>query len=265
LGCRLCRSFGRSSNINRECIRLTPTPSTQNATNYAVKLEHELAHTALNLKDRIFPAYLKAAELWSNLLASGLSPPSRTFVEPISFLATSSKQDSDIGDKAEAKKRWRTCLERGKLVKSRFQALGIEVSKVGQDVVGQEPVSRAGLAPRTEYQSFLRQSSSVNGSSLPLWNDTKVPGWSETILPEAGPSKRYGRRPRLNQDQQAYRPAWKSNRTPFQAIRIPSVPSPEHAETVKVEQGMGANCSVVVGLEQCLKHNLKWGRRVRRM
>jgi hypothetical protein len=230
----------------------------QNATNYAVKLEHELVHTPLNLKDRIFPAYLKAAELWSNLLASGLSPPSRTFVEPVSFLATSSKQDSDIGDKAEAKKRWRTCLERGKLVKSRFQALGLEVSKVGQHVVGQDGRQDA----RTEYQNLLRQSSSVNGSYLPLWSDTRIPGWSETIIPEAGPSKRYGKRPMLNQEQQAYRPAWKSNRTTYQASNTPSRPDPENAEKIKVEQGMGANCSVVVGLEQCLKHNLKWGRRV---
>jgi len=150
-------------------------------------------------------------------------------------------------------------------VKSRFQALGLEVSKVGRNVVGQEPVSQTGQDARTEYQSLLRQSSSVNGSKLPLWNDTRVPGWSETILPEAGPSKRYGKRPRLNQDQQAYRPTWKSIRTPFQAVGAPSVPDPENAETVKVEQGLGANCSVVVGLEQCLKYNLKWGRRVSEM
>jgi hypothetical protein len=136
---------------------------------------------------------------------------------------------------------------------------------VGQNVVGLEPVLRAGQDARTEYQSLLRQSSLVNGSNLPLWNDTRVPGWSEDILPEAGPSKRYGKRPRLNQDQEAYRPTWKSNRVPFQAVRAPSVPDPENAEMVKVEQGMGANCSVVVGLEQCLKHNLKWGRRVSRM
>jgi hypothetical protein len=202
--------------------------------------------------------------MWSNLLASGLTPPNRTYTEPVSFLAASSKQDSDIGDKAEAKKRWRTCLERGKIIKSHIQSLGMDVSKVGKNVIT-SPAKMQTVQSiqdlKREQQSILRESSMVNGSFLPLWDDTHVPGWEETVSAEAGPSKRYGRQPALNRDQEAYQPTWEPRMKIPRRSCTPSCFDNE-AEAVKVEQGMGANCSVVVGLEQCLKHNIKFHRNV---
>lgn len=197
------------------------------------------------------------------MLASGLAAPTSTYSEPISFIATSSKQDVEIGDKNEAKKRWRLCLERGKFIKARIKEMGVEVSKRGQDVVVQSPVP-AGIAASNmaaTHTSLLRQSSAVNSIQVPLWADTTASGWFESISAEAGPSKRYGRRPALNQDQQAYQPEWRPSGKALKGA-CTSGNQEQLVHSVKVEQGMGANCSVVVGLELCLKHNLKWGQRV---
>lgn len=204
---------------------------------------------------------MHAAGLWANLLASGLAAPNSTYTEPISFVTTSSRQDAEIGDKNEAKKKWRLCLERGKLIKTRIKEMGVEVSKIGQDIITESAVGVPVLNVEATQTSLLRQSSSVNGVLIPLWDDTKAPGWFNSIANEAGPSKRYGKRPGLNLEQTAYQPEWR----PFGGT-APSPPNSqdqkELVQLIKVEQGMGANCSVVVGLELCLKHNLKWSRRV---
>lgn len=195
------------------------------------------------------------------MLASGLAAPNSTYTEPISFVTTSSRQDAEIGDKNEAKKKWRLCLERGKLIKTRIKEMGVEVSKIGQDIITESAVGVPVLNVEATQTSLLRQSSSVNGVLIPLWDDTKAPGWFNSIANEAGPSKRYGKRPGLNLEQTAYQPEWR----PFGGT-APSPPNSqdqkELVQLIKVEQGMGANCSVVVGLELCLKHNLKWSRRV---
>ena len=141
--------------------------------------------------------------------------------------------------------------------------MGVEVSRLGHDVVNR-PIAAGASASDMDamHTSLLRQSSAVNGVNLPLWKDTQSAGWCNTISAEAGPSKRYGRRPALNQDQQAYQPVWRASGTRLNSLRKDG-DRRDMIHSVKVEQGMGANCSVVVGLELCLKHNLKWNRRVR--
>lgn len=185
-------------------------------------------------------------------------------------------------------KKWRQCLERAKLVKQRVQAYGQDVAKHGSHVVAKHAslssttprqdssqggntgisgaaTGQAGLGQLSGPQvAVLRQSCRVNQSVLPLWQDTLSPDWPRTIEAEClsgEPSRRYGRLPSLSAEQSAYDPTW----VPLQQdqARISSSPTLEarkaNVDRLRVEQGIGANCSVVVGLESCLRHNLATG------
>jgi hypothetical protein len=71
--------------------------------------------TLPNLSQRIFPSYVSSATLWSDLLASGLAPPS-SGSQPFSSDTPATRQ--------EAIKKWRMCLERADLVKKKVAAMG---------------------------------------------------------------------------------------------------------------------------------------------
>jgi calpain-7 len=192
---------------------------------------------------------------------------------------------TEIGDKAEAKKKWRLCLDRGKLIKARIKELGGEIGKAGAGIVNAQRSSNAepfltlngasttlqstGTSMRQKLPAdvslVLRRSSSINGSTLPPWDDTLAPHWNHDYQQQVGPSKQYGRRPELSPEQAAYQPRWKPMEQPNSADQPQSDIYQPSAHDVKVEQGIGANCSVVVSLELCLKHNIKWGTKVSTM
>ncbi|WVQ73824.1 hypothetical protein IAR50_003405 [Cryptococcus sp. DSM 104548] len=85
---------------------------------------------------KAFPAYITAAELYSNLLFSKLVPP---------------------GDVEGVKKKWRLVLERAEKVKRRIEQLGGHVAK-------------AQVGDEGEESAVIRRGGRMNGVDLPLWS-----------------------------------------------------------------------------------------------
>ncbi|KAI5448820.1 cysteine protease, variant 2, partial [Naganishia albida] len=243
------------------------------ATTASLKLETTLPHTLPNLAQRIFPSYISAATLWSDLLSSGLVPSSSSIA--VDGPAT----------KAEAIKKWRMCLERADLVKKKVVGMGGTIGKAVDRVpvassrngVGDEAVQRA-VKRRTQRNeadqiSILRRSSTlqvrppVSTSQatdsktlrLSLWHDADA-----TFLAPL-PAARLDAmvfQPSLSADQLAAHATWEDIYTsdpyadfqPCLAIR-----SADGDDLVKIEQGIGANCSVVAGLNTLVAHNARCG------
>ncbi|ODO06320.1 calpain-like protease palB/RIM13 [Cryptococcus wingfieldii CBS 7118] len=85
---------------------------------------------------RAFPAYIAAAELYSNLLSSKLVPP---------------------GDVEGVKKKWRLVLDRAEKVKGRIEQLGGHVAK-------------AQVGDEGEEAAVIRRGGRMNGVDLHLWS-----------------------------------------------------------------------------------------------
>lgn len=178
-------------------------------------------------------------------------------------------------------------MERGKLIKERIKQLGGEIARTGTDVVNartigagaaQPVASRSGCtgladamsrdkaskkaAFEAEQISLLRSSSTINSLHLPLWTDTQSPAWAASIEPDLLEGKKLGSQPELSKEQLAYATEWKPMEKKFWTMMYKEGVNEANVHNVKVEQGIGANCSVVVSLELCLKHNLKWNKKV---
>ncbi|KAJ9115525.1 hypothetical protein QFC22_005286 [Naganishia vaughanmartiniae] len=257
------------------------------STTAALKLESTLPHTLPHLAQRIFPSYLTAATQWSNLLSSGLAP-----------VATALGNIS--GERQEAVKRWRMCLERADLVKKKVAAMGGEVvakpvATRKAEVVEQASVNREEEGARrrkedeAEQVNILRRSSVIrhqrqevsnsataiafsaagkkNELRLPLWHDadgTFITPLTTTQLDSLVAC------PDFSPDQKAWNAKWENIYTPtspwvpFEPF-LPSFSKNVDAEVaghtgaaaVKVSQGIGANCSVVAGLNVLVAHNAR--------
>lgn len=178
-------------------------------------------------------------------------------------------------------------MERGKLIKERIKQLGGEIAKTGTDVVNARTIGSTASQPlasgsngdplgearardkasrkaafEAEQVSLLRNSSNINNLSLPLWSDTQSPSWAASIEPDLLEGKRLGSQPELSKEQVAYGTEWKPMEKKFWTMMYKEGVNEANVHNVKVEQGIGANCSVVVSLELCLKHNLKWNKKV---
>jgi hypothetical protein len=257
-------SCGRNANWTRP----------QAATTAALKLETTLPHTLPNLTQRIFPSYISAATQWSNLLSSGLVPSSSSLLADGPTI------------KAEAIKKWRMCLERADLVKKKVMAMGGTVGKpvervpvvsMGNGSGGDEAVQRAeerrSRREEADQISILRRSSTLQARPspsapkssihqtlhLPLWHDADATFLSP--LPAAQLDAMVIQ-PSLSADQRAAHATWENIYTasnPFVDFS-PCLPrNGSDPALVKVEQGIGANCSVVAGLNTLVAHNARCG------
>ncbi|KAI5450824.1 cysteine protease, partial [Naganishia albida] len=244
------------------------------ATTASLKLETTLPHTLPNLAQRIFPSYISAATLWSNLLSSGLIP------------ASSSIAVDGPTTKAEAIKKWRMCLERADLVKKKVVGMGGTIGKAVDRVpvassrngVGDEAVQRA-MKRRTQRDeadqiSILRRSSTLQARPpvstsqiidsktlhLPLWHDADATFLAP--LPAAQLDAMVFQ-PSLSADQLAAHATWDNIYAPSHPYTefTPCLPCDDACSKglLKVEQGIGANCSVVAGLNTLVAHNARCG------
>lgn len=188
--------------------------------------------------------------------------------------------------KAEAIKKWRMCLERADLVKKKVVAMGGTVGKAvdrvpaaskGNRSAGDEAVQwaaeRRTRRDAAEQISILRRSStlqpgssasraiSTNGKSLhlPLWHD------ADAIFLSPLPAAQLDAmviQPSLSADQQAAHATWENIYTASNTFVDFSPCLPRNGSdpaSVKVEQGIGANCSVVAGLNTLIAHNARCG------
>ncbi|KAI9632395.1 calpain-like protease palB/RIM13 [Dioszegia hungarica] len=136
-------------------------------------------------------------------------------------------------DKAGIKRKWRLVLERAEKVKNRIEELGGQVGKVG---IGDEG----------EEEAVRRRGGRMNGVDLDRWS-----------LPSNG-------------EFELGRGVYRAESQPDLAVERDTVvwrEVDEKAWTVvvgeeerwMVNQGAGADCSVVAGLGVCLEHNRRWG------
>ncbi|KAJ9091431.1 hypothetical protein QFC21_007221 [Naganishia friedmannii] len=260
----------------------------QTATTAALKLESSLPHTLPNLAQRIFPSYLAAATQWSNLLSSGLAP-------------TATALGSTTGERQEAVKRWRMCLERADLVKKKVAAMGGEVAvkpaaarrtDTMEQVLGsrEEEGTIQRKKDEAEQINFLRRSSVIRHQRrTPLHtsrnttttaavtnrNDLRLPLWHDADRTFITPLTTMQLdalvvRPDFSPDQRAWEARWENMYTPscpwtsFQPFLAShsvdgdtSAAGGTGAAAVKVSQGIGANCSVVAGLNVIVAHNAR--------
>lgn len=262
---------------------------TKTSTTASLKLETTLPHTLPNLSQRIFPSYIASATQWSDLLASGLAPTSS---------GNQQYSSETPATKQEAIKKWRMCLERADLVKKKVTAMGGQVGKpVGTNPVpagkgeltvkNGDPLDRfqdkRGKQDEAEQMSILRRSSTIRRRSqrssssrtrnatqtdesaktlhLPLWHDADA-----TFLTPLSTAQVEAMifPPELSPDQRALHATWEniySAANPF----VDFAPCLEASRTqgstnaIKVEQGIGANCSVVAGLNVLVAHNARRG------
>lgn len=139
-------------------------------------------------------------------------------------------------DKAGIKRKWRLVLERAEKVKNRIEELGGQVGKVG---IGDEG----------EEEAVRRRGGRMNGVDLDRWS-----------LPSNG-------------EFELGRGVYRAESQPDLAVERDTVvwrEVDEKAWTVvvgeeerwMVNQGAGADCSVVAGLGVCLEHNRRWGTKV---
>lgn len=274
-----CRYLANLSRIKTDLPKSSTTAS--------LKLETSLPHTLPNLSQRIFPSYVSSATLWSNLLASGLVPTS-TGIHQVSSDTPATKQ--------EAIKKWRMCLERADLVKKKVAAMGGQVGKPMDRTMAttsgsaginakteRDPLERSRRTKQDEAEqiSILRRSSmlrrrpdrtsvvsnrssdSANSLHLPLWHDADATFLAPLTIAQV---EQMVVRPELSPDQRALHATWENiynSANPFFDF-APCLPqSRTHgqasAESIKVEQGIGANCSVVAGLNVLVAHNARWG------
>ena len=190
------------------------------------------------------------------------------------------------------------CLERADLVKKKVTAMGGQVGKpvdrnlmpAGQSeltVKNDDPLDpfkdKRAKQDQAEQMSVLRRSSTIRRRSqrsfssqnsnttqidesaktlhLPLWNDADATFLTplSTVQVEAMIS-----RPELSPDQRALHATWENicnAANPFVDFGPCLGTSRTQGSTnaIKVEQGIGANCSVVAGLNALVAHNARLG------
>jgi calpain-7 len=285
MGARIQRSKRWS-----QSLKMPELTYPKSSTTASLKLETTLPHTLPNLSQRIFPSYIASATQWSNLLASGLVPNS-TGIQQLGSDIPATKQ--------EAIKKWRMCLERADLVKKKVAAMGGQVGKPVDRTLGTEMGISAKtdgdsteLATQTrrkrdeaEQISILRRSSTIrrhhssipvskqkplpqsNDSAkslhLPLWHDADATFLAPLTIAQV---EQLIVQPDLSPDQRALHATWENIYNPANPFVdftpcLPQSPQEQPAQTrsIKVEQGIGANCSVIAGLNALVAHNARWG------
>jgi len=127
-------------------------------------------------------------------------------------------------------------LERAEKVKRRVEEFG------GQ-------VGRAEIGDEGEEGAARRRGGVMNGVQIDMWVEPSEREWSigkEGVF-------RDSRQPELADEQKALNAEW---------AELPTstwdVDEEKHIRLI-VQQGPGADCSVVAGLGVCIEHNRKWG------
>lgn len=183
------------------------------------------------------------------------------------------------------------CLERADLVKKKVTKMGGQVGKPthkvltaskgrGENGKGEDDAVQLAMERRTRQDeadqiSILRRSSTIQGHSLlstpstttgktlhlPLWHDADA-----TFLAPL-PASQLDQmiiQPHLSPDQEAAHATWENiynSSNTFTEFRPSLQTNDGRASTgsVKLEQGIGANCSVIAGLNALVAHNARWG------
>lgn len=130
-------------------------------------------------------------------------------------------------------------LERAEKVKTRIEELGGQVGKVGVGDAGEE-------------ESVRRRGGTMNGVDIPTWS---IPSDGDF---EPGKEGLF----RLRQQPDLAMPL---EQPPAEWAELPEISWNSRIlpdERWVVNQGVGADCSVVAGLGVCLDHNRRWGTRV---
>lgn len=140
-------------------------------------------------------------------------------------------------EKAGVKRKWRLVLERAEKVKNRIEVLGGQVGRVG---VGDEG----------EEEAVRRRGGRMNGVDVPKWvipteRDFESRGemFKAVIQPDLTPEKRV-------------EVEWAEIGMEGWEVDLGK------KERWVINQGAGADCSVVAGLGVCLEHNRRWGTNV---
>ncbi|WWC87652.1 uncharacterized protein L201_002542 [Kwoniella dendrophila CBS 6074] len=143
--------------------------------NKAIQIEFSLSTLSpitspLGVLQKAFPAYILAAEIYSNLISSNLVP---------------------LHEISNIKRKWRLVLERAEKIKGKIENLGSQVGRVE-------------ITDQGEELAILRRSSKVNGIDIPLWTSEPCKNEFQSIEKFID-----DRQPELAEEQLKHNPLWK--------------------------------------------------------
>lgn len=183
------------------------------------------------------------------------------------------------------------CLERANRIKLRVKEMGGEVVTVTPKAASGASSVASSSSPRIAVDStadaglnILRRASTICSSnghagrpialrlevdwSAHRFSDTKLAASNHDSLSLSTEQKRWGARwsGKAGPSSPAQSGAWSMHKldaaldTGFRSGS--SHPNASQTASIRVEQGIGANCSVVAGLEACVEHGQRFGSKV---